>query len=561
MIVQVDWDQHRGIAYGLQAMLQEFLPEEFEWGFIPSDQEDRGHFSSPIAFSLAKVWKKSPMVIAQDLCKAVLNHPLIETADPVSGYVNIRLKPFVFQKELSRILREGIHYGHQTWGENQVINVEYVSANPTGPLHAAHARGAVFGDVVANVLQAVGYRIIREYYINDAGQQVIRLAETVVCHCEALEKNEAAVIPEGLYPGSYGQDIAQSFLHHHPQDWRQQSLEDIATFAVDQMMRDIRSVLQDLGVHHDGLLEKMQNILQEKDLVYTGVLPPPIGREDPDWVPTPLTLFRSSRLGDDQDRALKRADGAWTYFANDIAYHWDKSCREAQHMIDVWGADHASHVQRMSGAVHALTGQTLEVALFQMVHFFHHGEVLKMSKRSGHFVLLRDIVHQVGKDVLRFMMVTKKADTHLELDIAKMQEQSTSNPVFYVHYAHARCCSILRAAKVLFSEEQQGPEALALADLSAWLEDPLVPLLMDWPRQVSETAKHREPHRITNYLHKVASALHALWQKGNQNPSMKLVRPDDLDQTYSAMALIQATAFVMASGLNLLGIQPKEELR
>ncbi len=572
MIFQKPISGEGGVESLLKSTLPGVLPQDTDWGFVPSDHPDHGDFASPVAFSLAKVWRKSPIIIAQELCAQLADNVLIEKAEPLSGYINITLKKQIWAQVLRDILSQGPLYGHQTWGNGAIVNVEYVSANPTGPLHAAHARGAVFGDVIANLLDAVGYQVVREYYINDAGQQVLRLAETVVCHCNALEKNQLAVIPEGLYPGAYGQEIAQSFLAQYPDQWRDLPLSHIATFAVREMMGDIQDVLHDLGVFHTvftsekalqsaGLLDKMHGIFTEKDLVYWGALPQPIGREDPDWVPTPLMLFRSSRFGDEQDRVLQRSDGAWTYFANDIAYHWDKARRKVDHMIDVWGADHASHVQRMAGAVHAVTGQDLEVLIFQMVHFLHDGVALKMSKRAGNFVLLRDVLEMIDKDVLRFMILTKKADTHLELDIVKMQEQSASNPVFYVQYAHARCCSVLRAAKALFPCHQSSPKALAGADFSKWVEEPLVKLLADWPRQVSESARHREPHRIPNYLHKVAHAVHALWQKGNHDATMKLVQPDDLKATYSAMGLIQSAANVMACGLNILGIQPKEELR
>jgi arginyl-tRNA synthetase len=496
----------------------------------------------------------------------------VAKAEPVSGYVNITLVESIWEEVLRDILVKGDAYGHQTWGNGQAVNVEYVSANPTGPLHAAHARGAVFGDVVANLLDAVGYQVVREYYINDAGQQVIRLAETVLHHCRALASNQVAVIPQGLYPGTYGQDIARCFMDQHPNDWDAQSLTQVGEFAVAQMMEDIKETLIDLGVFHSvftsekalqtaGLLEKMQHVLQEKGLVYQGVLPKPIGHDDQDWVAHPLMLFRSTDFGDEQDRALQRSDGAWTYFANDIAYHWDKAMRQTQHMINVWGADHASHVQRMTGAVRAITNQDLEVLVFQMVHFLQDGVPLKMSKRAGNFVLLRDVLSMIDKDVLRFMILTKKADTHLELDIVKMQQQSKENPVFYVQYAHARCCSVLRAARALFSEEQCTPDALAKADFTPWMDWSLVKILSDWPRQVAEAARCREPHRIPNYLHKLAHAFHALWQKGNQDASMKLMKPEALGETYAAMALIQATALVMASGLKILGIVPKEELR
>ncbi len=572
MIARNTFPEGEGIDAYLKKNLENILPAEKEWCFVPSERPEHGDFASPVAFSLSKICRKSPMVIAAELCDQLRNNPMIAKAEPVAGYVNITLMPPIWDYLLRDILCKGDAYGHQTWGQGTVVNVEYVSANPTGPLHAAHARGAVFGDVVANLLDAVGYQVVREYYINDAGQQVLRLAETVLHHCRALAANQVAVIPEGLYPGTYGQDIARCFMASNPDTWGDQSLAQVAEFSVAQMMVDIKENLRDLGVFHSvftsekalqqaGLLEKMQAVLEAKGLVYQGELPKPIGRDDQDWAPQSLMLFRATAFGDEQDRALQRGDGAWTYFANDIAYHWDKAVRHTEHMIDVWGADHASHVQRMTGAVRAITNQDLEVLIFQMVHFLHDGVPLKMSKRAGNFVLLRDVLTMIDKDVLRFMILTKKADTHLELDIVKMQEQSKENPVFYVQYAHARCCSVLRAAKALFHPDQCSAEALAKADFSSWMDWSLVKILSDWPRQVSEAARCREPHRIPNYLHKLAHAFHGLWQKGNQDAAMKLVKPEALNETYSAMALVQATAMVMASGLKILGITPKEELR
>lgn len=550
----------------LKQTLSHLLPPELEWGFVPCEQSNRGDYGSPVAFALSKIYKKSPQVVAMDLAKCWETQEYVVKAEAVNGYLNITLHSSVWSNLVGTIIEKGSEYGHHTWGKNQIVNVEYVSANPTGSLHAAHARGAILGDVVANTLQAVGYDVVREYYINDAGQQIACLTDTILHHAKAIDKGEdAAEIPEGLYPGEHGRLLAEQWVALHPRDWSNLP-QELAKFAVTSVMRDIQEVMELLGVHHtvftsekalqrQGAVDRMAKALNDKGYSYYGTLPQP--EDGPCSVEDerPLLLFRSTLWGDEQDRALQRREGGWTYFANDVAYHVDKIQRNAAHVLDVWGADHASHVVRMTSAVQALTGQKLEVLLFQMVHFLKDGVPLKMSKRAGNVVSLRQVLSMIPADVLRFMLVTKKADTHLELDIGAMQEQSKDNPVFYVHYAHARCCSVLRAIHGL--GVQCSVESL---DWTLWTEWDVVKVMAQWPQVVHQAALHREPHRIPAYLHKLAHSFHALWHKGNQDHHMRLVQPGNIPFTQIAMHMVQAVAYVLSSGLQVLGIVPKEEL-
>ncbi len=544
------------------------LPESFS--FSPPEDPSMGDLSTSFAFTLAKKERCSPHLMAQDLATKLQGHPdvqpLVEKVVAQGGYVNVFLRPLVWQEILLEILRQQHNYGHQTRMRCEKVNVEYVSANPTGPLHAAHARVALMGDVIANLLKALGYEVVREFYMNDAGVQIDTLIQSISCHIKALSEGKQAIIPAGCYPGTYLEDLAREFLAQG------QDLTNLKALTLSAMMEDIQRDMESLGIFHDvftseralhqaGQLESMLQRLQEKELAMIGVLPPPQGQEDNHWKPEPLLLFRSSLFGDEQDRPLQRADGSWTYFAGDLAYHWDKIKRGYGILIDVWGADHASHVERMQYALKALTGKDLEVVICQMVHFSDQGVPLKMSKRAGTFLTLRDVLALIGVDALRFMLLTKKAESHLNLDIERMKEQTKDNPVFYVNYAYARCCSVLRAASSYFSPKELTPLALReQANLSLLDDFSLVKILSEWPHQLQQAAVLREPHRIPTFLMRLAHGFHAVWQKGNAEGSMRFLQSDNLAQTYANLALLQAVAFVLESGFNLLGVTLKKEM-
>jgi len=448
-------------------------------------------------------------------------------------------------------------------------------------LHAAHARGAVVGDALASLLEKAGYTVTREYYINDAGAQVEVLGRsTYLRYREAL--GERVEIPAGMYPGEYLKDVGAALAERDGAKWldapEAEWLPVTRDFAIEQILAGIKQDLADLGVQNQvfsseraliasGAVEDAYQSLVEQDLIYTGVLEPPKGKKPDDWEPRPQTLFRATQFGDDVDRPLKKSDGSWTYFANDIAYHLDKYRRGSSVLIDVLGADHGGYVKRMQAATTAVTGGlgSLDAKICQLVHLLQNGQPVKMSKRAGTFVTLRDVIDQVGRDVVRFIMLTRRNDQTLEFDFAKVTEQSKDNPVFYVQYAHARCCSVLRHAQDADPARSLAPEDLAATAVLARLSTPeeleLIKLMASWPRVVESAAQAHEAHRIAFYLYDLAGAFHGLWNKGKDDTTMRFLLDEDPELTTARLALVKAVSIVIASGLDVMGVEPVEELR
>jgi arginyl-tRNA synthetase len=548
----------------------------------PPRDAAHGDLSTNAALVLARPAGRPPREIARALAERLARRPMVEAAEIAGpGFVNLRLDAAAWQRCVAAILTEGAQYGASRSGAGRRINVEYVSANPTGPMHVGHARGAVLGDALAALLATAGHEVTREFYINDAGAQVDALARSVhLRYREALGETIGA-IPDGLYPGDYlqpvGRDLAardgDQWLHVAEAEW----LPVLRDFAVAAMMALIAADLAALGVRHDvfraeselaasGAIDQVVAALAARDLVYTGVLAPPKGKRADDWEPRPQMLFRSTEFGDDVDRPLRKSDGSWTYFAADIAYHLDKFRRGFTTMIDVWGADHKGYVKRMQAAVEAVTGgaAVLDVRICNLVHLFEAGVPVKMSKRAGSFVTLREVVERVGRDVVRFIMLTRSSEAALDFDFARVVEQSKDNPVFYVQYAHARSCSVLRNAHEALAETALDDSSLAKADLSR-LNDAselaLIRLLAGWPRLVESAADAHEPHRIAYYLSEVAAGFHGLWTKGNEDPDLRFIMADDRELSCARLALVRAVAVVIAAGLTIMGVQPVQEMR
>jgi len=503
----------------------------------------------------------------------------VDVAGP--GFINLRLTAAFWHESLRGILAAGTAYGDTSMGAGARINVEYVSANPTGPLHVAHARGAVTGDALANLLRKAGYDVTTEYYVNDAGAQVEALARSA--HLRYLEAlgDDIGEIPEGFYPGDYMIAVGEALAARDGEKWRDAAesewLEEFRAFAVAMMMEAVRDDLAALGIQQDvftseralvdaGAVDAVFDTLNERGLIYTGVLEPPKGKTPDDWEPRPQTLFKATEFGDDVDRPMKKSDGSWTYFANDIAYHHDKFQRGFAVMIDIFGADHGGYVKRMKAAVTALSAgeADLDIKLCQMVHLKKGGEPMRMSKRAGTFVTLKDLIDEVGKDVVRFIMLTRKNDSQMEFDLERSLEQTRDNPVFYVQYAHARCRSVLRNALETVEVADMTPANLAAADL-AQLSDPaeleLIRLMAGWPRLVEGAAEAHEPHRIAYYLQELAEGFHGFWNKGRDDARLRFIHEDDPALTRARLALVQAVAMVIASGLAVFGVEPVEELR
>jgi arginyl-tRNA synthetase len=536
---------------------------------LPRDSS-HGQMATNAAMVLGKASGMAPRLLAEKLL-AVLELPQMEQASiDGPGFINFRFAPAFWQQLLPEVLRLGVAYGESTIGNHQSVNVEYVSANPTGPMHVGHARGAVVGDALAALLEKAGFDVTREYYINDAGAQVESLAKSLHWRIREATGEVSGAVPEGLYPGDY---LVAEATRLAQTDWRKATEAETLTFcrekAVAAMLVMIREDLAAMGVHHAVFVSEkaltdageVDSCVQELDgqgLIYRGVLEPPKGKPVEDFEPRPQLLFRATQFGDDTDRPIQKSDGSWTYFAGDMAYHRDKIRRGFLTMINVWGADHGGYVKRMQAAVKALSNgkATLDVKLCQMVHLMEHGEPVKMSKRAGTFVTLREVVDQVGKDVVRFMMLTRRNDMSLEFDLAKVQEQSKDNPVFYVQYAHARACSVERMA------QEQGITlgAFNTTHLTAAVEMELLQQLALWPRLVESAARSHEPHRVAFYAQELASAFHGWWNAGKDDTSLRFILPEQPEVTQARLALVKAVRTVIASSLAVLGVTPRESM-
>ena len=557
------------------------LPQGLDFAAVavePPRDAAHGDMATNAAMVLAKPAGLQPRAIAEGLAAKLMQDARIIRADVAGpGFLNLRLAPQVWQELVQKALLAGTEFGRSTIGAGVKVNVEFVSANPTGPMHVAHARGAVVGDALAALLAFAGWDVTREYYINDGGGQVDVLARS------AFERYREAhglspEIAEGLYPGDYLIPVGEalkakygdSLLNKGEEVW----LAEIRSFATEMMMAMIREDLAALGVTMDvyssekalygtGQIEAAIEALRAKGLIYTGTLEPPKGKTPEDWEPREQTLFKSTEFGDDQDRPVQKSDGGWTYFAPDIAYHFNKVTRGFDELINIFGADHSGYVKRLKAVVSALSENrvALDIKLIQLVKLLKGGQIVKMSKRAGTFVTLRDLIDEVGPDVVRFVMLTRKNDVALDFDFDKVTEQSKDNPVFYVQYANARVNSILRKAREAGIDVSDA--ALAAADLSKLdhaAEIEVAKKIAEWPRLVETAARGHEPHRVAFYLYELASDLHGLWNRGNDEPGLRFLQ-DDPATSAAKIALARAVGVVICAGLGILGVTPVEEMR
>jgi arginyl-tRNA synthetase len=569
------------------ALLDEVLDDLVADGVLPQGLERRavtvepprdpahGDLATNAAMVLAKSAGTNPRALAEAIGSRLQKLPSVtsvETAGP--GFINIRLTPASWRDELSTIVREGENYGLSKIGANERVNLEYVSANPTGPLHMGHCRGAVVGDSLARVLEAAGFRVTKEYYVNDAGAQVDTLARSVHLRYREALGETIGPIPEGLYPGDYlkpiGARLAAEYGDRYVASAEGEWLPVFRDAAIGAMLDFIRHDLELLGIRHDkfaseaelqrsGAVDRSMEVLRDKGLIYEGALERPKSLDPSDeWEPVELTLFRSSRFGDDQDRPMKKSDGSWTYFGADAAYHWQKA-QSAEHLVNIWGADHAGTVKRVQAAVRALTdGRVdLDVKLVNMVRLFRAGEPVKMSKRAGDFVTLAEVVEEVGPDVVRFMMLSRRSDAPLDFDFAKVVEASKDNPVFYVQYAHARISSLKRKAA------DAGVDLAEKANLDLLDEDELalVKRAAQYPRVIEGAAIAHEPHRIAFYLYDLAAELHALWNRGNDDPERRFLVENNPQLSRARLELSAGIGQIIRSGLGLMGVAATEEMR
>jgi arginyl-tRNA synthetase len=552
-------------------------------GVEPPRDASHGDLAANAPMVLARPTGQNPRALAEKLAEALRNDPDVASADVAGpGFVNLKLGDGYWHRQLAGILEEGLDFGRSTIGGGRKVNVEYVSANPTGPMHVGHCRGAVVGDTLANLLAFAGHDVTKEYYINDAGVQMDVVARSALLRYREALGDEIGEIPAGLYPGDYlvpvGQALAKEFGRNLLQMPEDEALAIIKDRIIDAMMAMIREDLALLNVHHDVFFSERTlhadgakairaavTDLTLKGYIYKGKLPPPKGQKPDDWEDREQTLFRSTDVGDDIDRPLVKSDGSFTYFAADVAYLEDKVARGFQDLIFILGADHSGYVKRMEALARAVSGGSVDLTILicQLVRLFRNGEPVKMSKRAGEFVTLRDVVEEVGRDPIRFMMLYRKNDAPLDFDFAKVTEQSKDNPVFYVQYASARCHSVFRQA-----QEQLGRadfDRAALKAEAARLTDPgeiaLVKKLAEYPRLIEGAALAHEPHRLAFYLYDLASGFHAHWNRGTENPDLRFVKVNDPELTHARLGLVQAVADVITSGLALIGAEAPREMR
>jgi arginyl-tRNA synthetase len=570
------------------------LPQDLSLAGIvvePPRDPANGDAATNAAMLLARAARRPPIEIAEALAVRLRALNKVEAAEVARpGFVNLRLADDFWRHQVKVALEAGPEYGAADLGRGLPVNVEYCSANPTGPLHIGHARGTIFGDALASLLARMGYAVTREYYINDGGAQIDQVARSVhYRYLQALGAAPAGAPPERFYPGDYLIPLGERIAREDGDRWRDAPesawLPEFRTRTVDAMMALIRADLGALGVRHDvftseaamigqGRIEQALSELEKDGLIYLGTLPPPKGKPSEDWELAEQLLFRASAFGDDVDRPLRRRGGEWTYFAADLAYHMDKYRRAlverpagdgavAAELIDVWGADHGGYVKRMQAAVRALSRDRarLDVKLCQLVNLLDAGQPIRMSKRAGRIVTLRDVIDEVGKDVVRFIMLTRRNDAPLDFDLAKVTEQSRDNPVFYVQYAHARICSVQRHAKAEGFEVARAALAeVPLFGLDDASELALIRQMAAYPRTLEAAAASHEPHRIAFFLYDLAASFHALWNQGKERPEVRFLRVDQPALTRARLAMIGAVQVVLASGLGLIGVTPAEEM-
>ena len=576
----------------MQLMTEGALPAGLDLSKVaaePPREAAHGDIATNAAMVLAKPAGKTPRDIATLLVERLKKVQDVTDASMAGpGFINLKIADGIWRDELREVLKIGVAYGDAHVGKGEAINVEYVSANPTGPMHVGHARGAVVGDALARLLAKAGFAVTKEYYINDAGGQVDNVAAALhMRYLQVLKKITEADVKGALerkeiqYGGEYLIPCAEALVARDGEKWvgaeRADWVPALRDFTVGFMMNIVKDDLAALGVQHDvftsektlhtsGKINDALKFLADAGLTYTGVLEPPKGKTPDDWEPRPQLLFKATLFGDEVDRPLAKSDGSWTYFAADIAYHKDKVDRGFTNLVNIWGADHAGYVKRVKAALAALTANKgqLDVLLAQMVRIFNNGEPVKMSKRAGNFVTMRDLIDEVGKDVVRFIMLTRKNDAPLDFDYAKVTEKSRENPVFYVQYAHARGRSVFRHAAEMFPGADLSDAGLAKANLNRLTDvDELGVLkaIANWPRTVEGAALAHEPHRLAFYMYDLASQFHALWNKGNDAAELRFLQADDQEVSLARLALVRGVGLVIASGLKVFGVDPVEEMR